>query len=32
MNASDQVTVAQEDHLFSVGDFVTLSDVASVGA
>ena len=31
VNASDQVTVAQEDHLFSVGDFVTLSDVASVG-
>jgi hypothetical protein len=31
VNASDQVTVVQEDHLFSVGDFVTLSDVASVG-
>ena len=31
VNASDQVTVAHEDHLFSVGDFVTLSDVASVG-
>ena len=31
VNASDQVTVAQDDHLFSVGDFVTLSDVASVG-
>ena len=31
VNASDQVTVAQEDHLFSVGDFVTLSDVAAVG-
>ena len=31
VNASDQVTVAQEDHLFSVGDFVTLSNIASVG-
>ena len=31
VNASDQVTVAHEDHLFSVGDFVTLTDVASVG-
>ena len=31
VNASNQVTVAQEDHLFSAGDYVTLSNVSSVG-